>query len=103
MPAPQDCQSMAEIRTEIDALDRQIVALLGQRFEYVKAAAPFKTSLKDVQAQERFEAILRERRTWAEAEGLEADVIEKMYRDLVTYFIKAESEHWQDGRRTRPH
>ncbi|MGB7415894.1 MAG: isochorismate lyase [Thermosynechococcaceae cyanobacterium] len=95
MVAPQDCQNMTEIRAEIDALDRQIIAQLGQRFAYVKAAAPFKTSVKDVQAQERFDAMLLQRRTWAEAEGLDANVIEKMYRDLVTYFIEAELQHWQ--------
>lgn len=86
---------MADIRAEIDALDRQIITQLGQRFEYVKAAASLKTSAKDVQAQERFDAMLQQRRHWAEAEGLDADVIEKMYRDLVTYFIKAELKHWR--------
>lgn len=95
MVAPHDCKNMSEIRAEIDDLDRQIIALLGQRFEYVKAAAPWKRSAKEVQAQDRFAAMLKQRRTWAEAEGLEADVIEKMYRDLVTYFIEAELQQWR--------
>ncbi|PZD75475.1 Isochorismate pyruvate lyase [Acaryochloris thomasi RCC1774] len=95
MVAPHNCENMSDIRAEIDALDRQIIALLGQRFEYVKAAAPFKSSAKDVRAQERFDTMLQQRRIWAETEGLEADVIEKMYRDLVTYFIEAELQHWR--------
>lgn len=95
MVAPQDCLNMSDIRVGIDALDRKLIALLGQRFEYVKAAAPFKTSVKEVQAQERFDAMLQQRRNWAEAEGLNADVIEKMYRDLVAYFIQAELGHWR--------
>ncbi len=95
--APQDCQNMVEIRAEIDAIDRQVISLLGQRFDYVKAAAPFKTSAKDVRAQERFEAMLGQRRVWAEAKGLDADVIEKLYRDLVIHFIEAELQHWREG------
>jgi hypothetical protein len=44
MKTPEQCESMVDIRVEIDRLDRQVVALLGQRFAYVKAASKFKTS-----------------------------------------------------------
>lgn len=88
---------MTDIRAEIDRLDRQIVALLGQRFEYVKAAAQFKSSAATVQAPERLQALLKQRRTWAEEEGLNPDAIEKMYRDLVSHFIEEEMKHWQQS------
>lgn len=86
---------MADIRAAIDQLDRQVIALLGQRFAYVKAASKFKTSETDVKAPDRFRSMLLQRRTWAEAEGLSADVIEQLYRELVTYFIEEEMQHWQ--------
>lgn len=44
MKTPDDCENMTEIRTEIDPLDHQVIALLGRRFAYVKAASKFKTS-----------------------------------------------------------
>jgi isochorismate pyruvate lyase len=40
--------------------------------------------------------MLDQRRIWAEQEGLNPDVIEKMYRDLVNYFIKEELKYWQE-------
>ena len=86
---------MADIRVEIDRLDRQVIALLGERFSYVKAASKFKTSETDVKAPERVQAMLQQRRAWAEEAGLSADVIEKLYRDLVNYFIEEEAKHWQ--------
>ena len=94
MKHPDECTSMEEIRAEIDRLDRQIIALLGQRFAYVKAASKFKMSETEVRAPERVEAMLRQRRAWAEQEGLSADAIEQLYRDLVTYFIEEEMKHW---------
>jgi isochorismate pyruvate lyase len=94
---PEDCQNMADIRTEIDALDRQIVHLIGQRYGYVKAAAKFKTSETAVRAPERFRAMLVERRVWAEEEGLNPDAIEKLYTDLVQHFISEEMKHWKKG------
>ncbi len=94
MKHPDECTSMEEIRAEIDRLDRQVIALLAQRFAYVKAASKFKTSETGVRAPERVEAMLWQRRAWAEQEGLNADAIEQLYRDLVTYFIEEEMKHW---------
>ncbi|WP_247598461.1 chorismate mutase [Brenneria nigrifluens] len=85
---------MSEIRAEIDAIDRQVIALLAQRFEYVKSASKFKKNPDEIQARVRFENMLAQRRAGAESKGLSADVIEKMYRDPVTWFIAEEMAHW---------
>lgn len=53
MKTHEQCESMVDIRAEIDRLDRQVVALLGQRFVYVKAASKFKTRETTVRAPER--------------------------------------------------
>ncbi|SEM47360.1 isochorismate pyruvate lyase [Pseudomonas sp. ok272] len=92
---PAACEGMADIRREIDALDHAVIQLLGKRFQYVLAASKFKTSATSVRAPERFAAMLSTRRTWAEAEGLDPDAIEKMYRDLVNHFIEQELKQWQ--------
>ena len=86
MKTPDQCENMVDIRAEIDRLDRQVVALLGQRFAYVKAASKFKTSETTIRAPERLQAMLQQRRVWAEEEGLDADAIEKMYQDLVNHW-----------------
>src|SRR3546814_15415992 len=39
---PEKCQSMAEIRAAIDALDHDIVTLLSERMRYIGAAARVK-------------------------------------------------------------
>ncbi|MDQ3234349.1 MAG: isochorismate lyase [Pseudobdellovibrionaceae bacterium] len=95
MKKPHECTSLAEVRTAIDAIDRQIISALGQRFEFVKSAARFKSGEASVRAADRVHAMLRERRGWAQEHGLDPDVIEKIYRDLVAYFTEAELRHWQ--------
>jgi isochorismate pyruvate lyase len=92
---PEVCRGLEDIRSEIDYLDRAVIALLGKRFKYVLAASKFKTSEASVRASERFEAMLAQRRTWAEAEGLSPETIEKMYRDLVGHFIDEEMKRWK--------
>lgn len=95
--APENCADMNEIRAEIDALDQEVIALLAQRFEYVKSAAKFKKNPDQVQAKARFESMLAQRRIWAEHAGLSPAVIEKMFRDLVTWFIAQEMAHWSQS------
>ncbi len=95
--AAHACRDMTDIRAAIDHLDAQVIELLGQRFDYVKAAAKFKTDAQSVQAPERLQKMLEQRRQWAETAGLEPDVIEQLYRDLVQYFIDAELEHWRSS------
>ncbi|WP_228009084.1 hypothetical protein [Cyanobium sp. LEGE 06113] len=36
---PEACTTMAEVREGVDALDRELVALLATRFGYMRAAA----------------------------------------------------------------
>lgn len=95
---PDDCADMQDIRREIDCLDQMIIALLGKRFQYVRAAAKFKTSESSVRAPERFKAMLQQRRVWAEENGLNPDAIEKLYSDLVTHFIEEEMKRWHAER-----
>ena len=90
MIEPEKCENMLEIRAEIDSIDRNIIALIGKRYQYVKAAAKFKTSETSVKAPERFKAMLIERRAWAEQHGLSPDMVEKLYSDMVNYFISEE-------------
>lgn len=95
--APENCADMNEIRAEIDALDQEVIHLLSQRFGYVKSASKFKKNPDQVQAKTRFESMLAQRRVWAENAGLGPEVIEKMFRDLVTWFIAQEMAHWSQS------
>jgi isochorismate pyruvate lyase len=92
---PAECSGLEDIRAEIDRLDESIIALIGKRFQYVQAAAKFKTSESSVRAPERFKAMLQQRRLWAQDQGLSPDAIEKLYTDLVSHFIEEEMRRWR--------
>lgn len=102
MKSPADCGSLEDVRAEIDRIDQAIIALIGERAGYVHAAARFKSSEADVAAPERQASMLVARRSWAEQADVDPDVIEKLYRDLVAYFIVRETEHWKGLSEPRP-
>jgi isochorismate pyruvate lyase len=95
MKTPTACSSLADVRAEIDRLDGQIIALLRQRADYVHVAAAFKANEAAVAAPERQKAVLVARREWAEREGLDPDFIERLYREILAYFISREMESWR--------
>lgn len=84
----------------MDAIDREIVALIADRVAYVRAAAAFKTSSANVAAPERVAAVLKTRREWAEATGLSGEVIEGLYRNLVAYCVLEEHKQWERNQKS---
>lgn len=94
---PENCAGMEDVREAIDILDREIVRMIGQRARYIEEAAKFKTDEASVRAPERQRAMLEERRRWAEEESLNPEVIEKIYRDLISYFVNRELDDWRSG------
>ena len=96
MKPPEGCASIEEVREGIDALDREVIALIGDRARFVEAAARFKTGESSVRAPERRKAMLQARRRWAEEEGLSPQVIEDVYETLISYFVNRELERWRE-------
>lgn len=88
---PSECKEIGHVRAEIDRIDQAIITLLGKRFEYVREVVKYKErTAEGVVANGRREQVLLERRALAVENGLDPDVIEKMYADLVQYFISEE-------------
>lgn len=90
MTSPNECTTLAEVRFEIDRLDRAVVEAIGQRREYVRAASRFKRSENEVQAPDRQRKMLAARRLWAEEEGADPDLGEALFREIVAHFIAVE-------------
>jgi len=94
MPTIQSCQSIEEVRQQIDRLDRQIVTLLAERGAYVRQAAGFKRNSDEVRAPQRVEQVIGKVVELANELGADPMVIEQVYRAMIDAFIAAElAEH----------
>jgi isochorismate pyruvate lyase len=100
LPGP-DCTTMAEVRGGVDALDREVVALLRRRFDYMDAAARIKPARDHVRDEARKAQVIANARTAAEAAGLPGEVIAALWEQLVEASIAYELaafDRRQDGR-----
>ncbi len=84
------CKDMSEVRDAIDALDREIVALLADRLHFIGEAARIKPRRDQVRDEARVEDVIAKVRAVAEAAGMSPDFIEPLYRDLVERSIAHE-------------
>jgi len=84
--------SLATIRAAIDALDRQIVALIAERQAQVIQAGILKRgqAAEAVQAPARVEDVVGRVRTLALDAGASPDVVEATYRAMIGAFITLE-------------
>jgi isochorismate pyruvate lyase len=83
--------SLEKIRNEIDKIDQEIISLLGDRLRFVKAIVQFKEPTQDgIIARDRYNTVIASRRLMAEKHGLDPDMVEKLYRDIMNYFIVEE-------------
>jgi isochorismate pyruvate lyase len=78
----------------MDAVDRELIALIATRVGYVRAAARFKPSMEAVSDHGRMNAVFATRRAWAEEAGLDGATMETLYRDLVVYCVAEEKRYW---------
>jgi isochorismate pyruvate lyase len=77
------CNSLKEVREEIDKIDDQLVELISTRSHLIRQAASFKNSVDEVKAEDRIEFILQKVRHKA----IQADVSPNMISELFTIMI----------------
>jgi isochorismate pyruvate lyase len=84
------CQTLGEVRANIDRIDRQIVALIGERGGYVREAARFKANPAAVEDKARVEQIIARLRALAVDDKAPPDVVESTYRALIAAYTDEE-------------
>ncbi|MCX5578857.1 chorismate mutase [Kaistia terrae] len=87
---PADCTTKAHIRTEIDRLDGELVALLTERFAYVQRMAELKTSPDEALVPERVDEVIDRVAAAAKQGGLDEDLTRDLWRLLIEWNIEFE-------------
>jgi isochorismate pyruvate lyase len=91
------CDTLGEVRTNIDRIDHQIVALIGERGGYVREAARFKANPAAVEDKARVEQIIARLRTLAVEDKAPPDVVEATYRALIAAYTDEERKVSAEG------
>lgn len=91
---PEGYTTMAEVRAGVDEIDRQLVALLGQRFAHMRAAARIKGERGQVRDEDRKAEVIASACAEAKRLGVPASVIGALWEQLVEASIAYELEEF---------
>ena len=91
MKTVPECETMTDIRVEIDRVDRELVGLFAERAAYIDRAAQIKAQVDlPARIEDRVEEVIANVRRHAVDQGLPPDLIEKFWRRLIDWSIARE-------------
>ncbi len=83
-------EQLDAVRTAIDEIDEEIVALIWRRERLVRLAGGLKDDDAQVLAPERVDEVISNVRQAAEAQDQDCTVVERTYRAMIDAFIEYE-------------
>jgi isochorismate pyruvate lyase len=90
---------MAEVRSGVDAVDADLVALLARRFAFMRAAARIKPHREQVRDDARKAEVIAAVQAGARQHGLPEAFIADLWERLVEASIAYEFAEWERLRR----
>ena len=92
------CTTLDEARAKIDTVDEQIVALIAERNNYIKQIAHFKTSIDEVKAEERIDAVISRVREQAISLDLSPNLINDLYVRMIDAMVESEIAEFNNAK-----
>jgi isochorismate pyruvate lyase len=96
------CQTLGEVRKNIDRIDHELVRLMAERGQYVAEAARFKPNPGQVEAPQRAEAVVQRAKVLAGEAGLPPAIAEATYRAMMKAFLDYEQGVFADQVKQTP-
>ena len=90
MMKKEKCESLEQVREQIDQLDQQLIDIIATRQFYVDQAVRFKRTTEDAQSPERVQQVIDKVRQKAFEVGTDPDLVETIYRAMIQHFIQRE-------------
>jgi len=84
------CNSLEEVRTEVDTIDTKLVDLISERSHLIRQAAGFKDTIEEVKAQDRIDFILQRARHHAIEKGVSPNMISELFVIMIDEMVETE-------------
>jgi len=93
------CNSLQEVRDEIDKIDTLLVDLISERSHLIRQAAAFKNSVDEVKAEDRIDNIMQRVRKRAIELNINPNMISELFTIMIDEMVETEiSEFRNDGK-----
>ncbi len=84
------CETLEELRKEVDKVDEMIVELIAVRNDYIKQAAGFKHTVDEIKTDERIDDVLNHVRHKALMLGVSPNMVADIYKKMIDEMVETE-------------
>jgi len=91
------CNSLQEVRSEIDIIDSKLVELISQRSRLIRQAAAFKESVEEVKAEDRIDDIMQKVRRKAIELNINPNMISELFTIMINEMVETEISEFRNG------
>ncbi|MEM8540605.1 MAG: chorismate mutase [Pseudomonadota bacterium] len=89
---PAACNTREDVRHEIDRLDKALVELMAERWQYVHRMSEIKTSPQEANVPSRVQEVIDNIVTQANAKNFPPELAEAIWRKFIDFAIEYEKE-----------
>jgi len=91
------CNTLEEVRTEIDTIDTKLVEIISERSYLIRQAAGFKNSVEEVKAEDRIEFILQRARHKAIELNINPNMISELFTIMIDEMVEMEISEFRNS------
>ncbi len=91
------CNSLQEVRDEIDRVDDNLVELISQRSYLIRQAAGFKNSVDEVKAQDRIDDIMQRVRKRGIELNINPNMLSDLFKIMIDEMVETEISEFRNG------
>ncbi|MGD9717725.1 MAG: chorismate mutase [Sulfurimonadaceae bacterium] len=91
------CNSLKEVRDQIDIIDDKLVELISQRSHLVRQAASFKNSIEEVKAEDRIDFIMQKVRKKAIELDVSPNLISELFTRMIDEMVETEISEFRNA------
>ncbi|MEN4052664.1 MULTISPECIES: chorismate mutase [Sulfurimonas] len=93
------CNSLQEVRDEIDKIDTKLVDLISERSHLIHQAAGFKNSVEEVKAEDRIDDIMQRVRKRAIELNINPNMISELFTIMIDEMVETEISEFRNDRK----
>ena len=93
----KECNSLQEVRDEIDKVDNKLVELISQRSRFIRQAAAFKNSVDEVKAEDRIDEIMQSVRKKGIELNMNPNMLSELFKIMINEMVETEIAEFRNS------
>ncbi len=90
------CNTLEEVRVEIDKLDDKLVDMISERTRLISQASTFKNSVEEVKNEERIDFILQRVRKRAIELNVSPNMVSELFTIMIDEMVETEISEFRN-------